>query len=159
MGAGKSTLGRALSETLNWPYIDTDQWIESQTNSTISELVDRHGWPYFRTLESSFITQFNFNAQSIVSTGGGFPLQPFNASWLKSNAVSFYISLNSDDLFHRLWSEREIRPLLRGKFQDALRAYIAETLTEREDMYNKADFTLDGTQATENLVKEIIGLI
>jgi shikimate kinase len=43
MGAGKSTVGRALAERLGWPWLDSDTEIEHATGQTVRELRDAEG--------------------------------------------------------------------------------------------------------------------
>ena len=54
-GAGKSTIGKALSERLGREFIDCDAWIEKHTGLTIKEIFEKHGESHFRTLESQAI--------------------------------------------------------------------------------------------------------
>ncbi|MDP6626085.1 MAG: shikimate kinase, partial [Nitrospinota bacterium] len=51
-GTGKSTIGRVLAGKLKYPLIHMDQLIVKKTNMSIPEIVEKHGWDYFRDLES-----------------------------------------------------------------------------------------------------------
>ena len=47
MGSGKTTIGKHLSEVLNYKFIDLDQAIEYEEQHTISELFSKKGELYF----------------------------------------------------------------------------------------------------------------
>ena len=51
MGCGKTTVGKLLSKKLNMKFIDTDNYITTQTNTNISEIFEKYGESYFRDLE------------------------------------------------------------------------------------------------------------
>lgn len=53
MGAGKTTLGRALSQRLGWPLNDSDQQIERATGRTVRQLKDELGVDEMHELESA----------------------------------------------------------------------------------------------------------
>ena len=40
-GCGKTTVGMALADSLNRRFVDTDQWLQSQLNMTVAEVVER----------------------------------------------------------------------------------------------------------------------
>jgi shikimate kinase len=56
MGAGKSTVGAALSSRLGWPYLDNDSLLERTTGSTAPEIVATHGEQALREAESRVLT-------------------------------------------------------------------------------------------------------
>ncbi|STL41173.1 shikimate kinase [Escherichia coli] len=47
-GCGKTTVGMALADSLNRRFVDTDQWLQSQLNMTVAEIVEREEWAGFR---------------------------------------------------------------------------------------------------------------
>src|SRR5687767_189382 len=51
MGAGKSTVGRALAEHLQRPFVDVDHEIEAATGQTVRQLWTSGGEAAFRDLE------------------------------------------------------------------------------------------------------------
>ena len=57
MGAGKTTVGRLLAAQTGWRFLDADAVIEAETGSTIAELFNRHGEPWFRELERRTIAR------------------------------------------------------------------------------------------------------
>ncbi len=57
MASGKSTLGKALAQSLALPFIDLDVEIERTTGTTISEIITAKGELHFRKLESSVLKE------------------------------------------------------------------------------------------------------
>ena len=56
---GKSTVGKRLSFTLNIPYIDTDLLVEENTKMPIKEIVELHGWDFFRSKEKEAVQKLD----------------------------------------------------------------------------------------------------
>ncbi len=55
MGVGKSTTGRALAESLGWPYLDSDADIEQLLGQTGGELAAERGVALLHELEAALI--------------------------------------------------------------------------------------------------------
>ena len=55
MGAGKSSVGKKLSEFLNVGFIDVDLEIEKAAGMTIQEIFEKFGEKYFREGEKKVI--------------------------------------------------------------------------------------------------------
>ena len=51
MGSGKSTVGRAVAESLDWEFVDLDEAVAERAGLSIPEIFDTAGEPYFRDLE------------------------------------------------------------------------------------------------------------
>jgi len=58
MGAGKSSVGKKLSEEMNYNFIDTDSFIEKQTERRIEDFFDRGEEEIFRKKEREFLQNF-----------------------------------------------------------------------------------------------------
>ena len=73
-GAGKSTIGKQLARTLDSSFADTDDIIELQTGSSISQIFIDQGEPWFRKLEEEVVLTALDNLDGVLSLGGGAPL-------------------------------------------------------------------------------------
>src|SRR5919109_5334439 len=71
MGAGKSTVGRALAELLGMPFEDTDAAIEARTGVTIAEIFQAAGEDAFRALEHECVAEILGGESAVVALGGG----------------------------------------------------------------------------------------
>ena len=71
MGAGKSSVGKRLSEYLNVGFIDADQEIEKAAGMNIVEIFEKFGEKYFRAGEKKVINRLILDEPKVLSTGGG----------------------------------------------------------------------------------------
>ncbi|MBO7764442.1 MAG: dephospho-CoA kinase, partial [Bacteroidales bacterium] len=55
MGAGKSTIGKQLAQSIKCPFIDLDAYIEEKECETISEIFGEKGEGGFRELELNYL--------------------------------------------------------------------------------------------------------
>ena len=69
-GCGKSTLGKKLSEKLNYEFIDMDNYIEKNACMFIDEIFDSYGEDYFRQLETNTLHEFLSLDNVVIATGG-----------------------------------------------------------------------------------------
>jgi shikimate kinase len=104
-GAGKSTVGRALAERLQQPFIDTDHWIEQSTGMTIRELFSRHGEARFRELETDAIRLALDGPSAVISVGGGALLNPENRRRLGERAVCIWLRATPRTLRNRIQAD------------------------------------------------------
>lgn len=144
MGAGKTTVGRALALLTNWPLYETDMTIEARFGLSIADFFAARGEGEFRVAESKALEEMPRD-RAIVATGGGIVLRPENLAALKRLGPVIYLEADEKTLFTRV-SNGETRPLL--KIADP-RATLSRLLAEREPLYRAAaDFTVNTTELT-----------
>jgi len=73
MGAGKSTVGRALAREIGWRFLDIDDLVEYQTGSSIPALFAERGEAAFRREESRALARALGQTECIIALGGGAP--------------------------------------------------------------------------------------
>lgn len=111
-GAGKSTVGIALSYKMKMPFVDMDNYIERTENMTISEIFAIKGHDAFRDIETNVAKHIGFTYRhTIISTGGGLILRPENMKYLKQNGIVVYINRSVENILKTLNLEK--RPLLK----------------------------------------------
>lgn len=121
MGAGKTRLGRMLSETLSLNFSDSDEEIERAAGLTIPEIFDKFGEPYFRDGERRVIKRLLDQGIQVVSTGGGAILNPDTVSDLKEKAVTIWVKADLAVMLERT-AKNDRRPLLKnGNPEEILR--------------------------------------
>jgi shikimate kinase len=156
MGAGKSSLGKTLAKQTGLPFFDTDAYIKAHAGQSISEIFSAKGEAAFRKMEEECFYTLTSKAHWIA-TGGGFPC--FNDLMVKMKQLGtvVYLKLTPEELNNRIQSYAN-RPLLQTSHP---LNELSRLLSEREEIYEMADFIINGNQSTNNLVKEFqqLGLI
>lgn len=112
-GAGKTSVGRALSYRLKMAFVDMDDFIEKRKNMTVSEIFEKYGEEYFRKLETETAKFLSENYKNtIISTGGGVVLNSLNMDYLKESGTVIYINRSVEKILSTLNPEK--RPLLKS---------------------------------------------
>ncbi len=86
MGAGKTSVGRALSRRLGWDFEDLDDRIQAREQRTIDEIFERSGEAYFRRAEHEALRELIVGLSSsprVIALGGGAFAQAHNARLLQ----------------------------------------------------------------------------
>jgi shikimate kinase len=83
MGTGKSSAGRQVAHLLHFTYLDTDQVIEARAAKTITDIFQQDGESAFRAWERRVVQELEHRTQTVISTGGGLPVDEANLASLK----------------------------------------------------------------------------
>ena len=144
MGSGKSYTGKRLAKLLNFDFIDLDNYIETKTQSTITEIFTIYGEDKFRKIEQNTLHSIvkEQEAAIIVSCGGGTPCFFDNMQWMNQHGITIYLDTPVSVLMQRLKPGIINRPLLRNKSDVALEAFIATKLESRDTFYNCSMITI-----------------
>ncbi len=143
MGAGKTTLGKALSKELKVPFYDLDWYIETRMHRTVKQIFDERGEEGFRKIERNMLHEVAEFEDVILSCGGGTPCFFDNVDYMNEKGQTVYLKACPEVLYQHLKMGRSVRPLLLNKSPQEMQAYIQEQLTRREQYYSKARYTLD----------------
>lgn len=154
MGSGKSTIGKALAQRLNYSFIDSDVLIEDRIKMPISDYFKRYGEEKFRILEEEIISQIALTSEAVIATGGGVVKNPNNISNLKNNGTIFYLKGSPEHIFENVKYDTT-RPLLNtgNKLET-----IKSLLKERSPLYESAsDMIIDiDHKSIEEIVVSIL---
>jgi shikimate kinase len=161
MGSGKSSVGTLLAETLQYEFIDLDRFISSSEGATIGEIFQKKGEIYFRRKEAAVLDQILSEKNKIVlSTGGGTPCYGTVMSDLKArdNVVTIYLKNSLQTLTHRLFPEKEERPLIAHlETRELLNDFIRKHLFERSFYYNQAHVKVDCDELSpKEIVEQLV---
>lgn len=132
MGAGKTTIGKALAERLSWDFIDTDAEIEKEQGRKISEIFETEGEQAFRDMETRLLKKLEKSEeQFVLSIGGGMPVREENRELLRKIGTVVYLKATKEELVRRLSGDTN-RPLLQG---GAMEEKVAALMASREAIY------------------------
>lgn len=134
MGAGKSTVARALAARLVRHWTDTDLEVEEATGLSIPAIFAAEGEEGFRRHEEAALARVAERGDLVVATGGGIVIRPVNQERMRRSGRVVYLTAAPEELYRRLTQGQELgdRPLLKGK--DPL-ARLQALLAEREPLY------------------------
>ena len=144
MGAGKTTLGKALAAHLGVSFIDLDQYIESRFMKSVSQIFATRGEQGFREIESRLLREVGEFDNVIVSCGGSTPLIGDNMDYMLSQGQTVYLKCSNETLLSRLKTARSQRPLIASKTDDELAQFIESETKRREPGYLRAEFICPG---------------
>ncbi len=161
MGSGKSAVGKALAEVLEYEFIDLDQFIEEQEGRSISKIFENQGEIYFRKVESKYLSLVLEKSENIVlAPGGGTPCYGDNLKLLKNHSGihSFYLKASIKTLANRLLSETAKRPLIAHlTSEEQIVEFIGKHLFERSAFYSQTDRVLETDEKSiQDLVEQIV---
>jgi shikimate kinase len=95
MGAGKTTIGRLLSDRLGWGFLDLDAHLEKRTGQTVPDIFAQHGEDRFRRLESTALASALTHRSTVIALGGGTPERLTNRLLLEQTPATFVIFLDA----------------------------------------------------------------
>lgn len=144
MGAGKTTLGKALAKDLDISFIDLDQYIERRYMKSVSQIFATRSEQGFREIESRMLREVGEFDDVIVSCGGSTPLIGDNMDFMLHHGQTVYLKCDNDTLLRRLKVARSQRPLIASKTDDELAAFIESETARREPGYLKAEYICPG---------------
>jgi len=141
MGAGKTTVGRALAKSLRWNFLDLDDVIEQREQKSVAEIFASFGEPAFRSMESAALTALLQDQQAssdlVLALGGGAFVQKQNRDALNAaGAITVLLEAPLEELRRRCQAEQKARPLAK---QDAR---FNELFAARRADYALARFTV-----------------
>jgi shikimate kinase len=157
MGAGKTTVGRALAAKLHWPFVDLDDEIVRRERRSIPEIFREQGEAHFRRLEAESLRRVLQAAPPplVMAAGGGAYIYPGNAERLRqAGFFTVFLDATLDELRRRCAGEGEERPLFRDANQ------FRQLYEARRGAYMAADLQIDtGGKTPEQIVENLVALI
>ncbi len=157
MGAGKSTIGRALAQQLKLAFVDSDAEIEARTGADIPWIFDVEGEEGFREREAQIIDELTERNGIVLATGGGAVLRPENRRVLGARGFVVYLHTSVEQQVSRTQNDRR-RPLLQN---DDPEATLRELMAVRDPLYREiADYIAETDSRTarglaEHIAQEI----
>lgn len=138
MGAGKTSVGRALAPLVAFRFLDLDECIEARTRTSVPEIFRERGEAAFREEEREAARSLLGEHRLVVAAGGGAFTEAPTRQLLSEGAVTVWLRCPIELLLSRLPVDGR-RPLLTS--HDIMR----ELLARREPSYGLADVAVDAS--------------
>lgn len=141
MGAGKTSVGRALARALGIPFVDSDSEIETAAGASVVDIFSMYGEQEFRRAETSVIERLLDSEPRIkvISTGEGAFITPAVREMVLKRAVSVWLKADLDLLVKRT-NFRNTRPQL---LNNDSRVILSQLINERYDTYAMANIMVE----------------
>lgn len=145
-GSGKSSLGQLLANSLERPFYDLDEIIETQAGMPIHEIFAREGETGFRARERAALSGILPQACGVVALGGGALLDENNRQAVETRGRVLCLRAPVETLHDRLQKSSTSRPLLRDETDTSHdKAQLLDLLAARADHYDSFPLGLDTT--------------
>lgn len=142
--AGKSTIGKTLSERLGLEFLDSDAEIEKKYSKSPKDIILSLGEEAFRDIESEVIEELSIKSGRVIALGGGGVLREQNIVNLKRNGTIIYIKRSLDKLIC------DDRPI-------SQKEGVAKLFKKRSPIYERvSDIIVENNSSVEDCVKEVI---
>jgi shikimate kinase len=154
MGAGKTTVGRAVAKRLDRPFFDSDHEVVARTGVRIPIIFEVEGEEGFRVRESQVIDELTQRSGIVLATGGGAVLREDNRRYLKERGLVIYLRANPHELWLRTRRDKN-RPLLQTEDP---RGRLEALYAARDPLYNEcAHLVIEtGRPSISNLVNMVL---
>lgn len=150
MGAGKSTVARALGKRLDWKVEDIDALIERAERRDIPTIFRDAGEAYFRAREREALVALLPDRGTIVASGGGTFADAANRELMLRDGAVIWLDAPLSTVLARVPSDGR-RPLA------ADRLGMEQLYNQRLAAYRQAHLRVDaGRGSVEELVDHIL---
>ena len=157
MGAGKTTIGRALAQRLHLRFVDTDRIMVERTGVPVATIFEIEGEEGFRKRESAVLAEVAGSDAQVIATGGGSILAHENRELMHRRGTVIYLRAQVDALWERTRHDTS-RPLLATPDP---RATLASLLEKRDPLYREAAHLIvdTGPQSAAVLVNRVMSAL
>lgn len=160
MGAGKSSVGRALSQALGSEFEDLDERIELREKREVSQIFRESGEAGFRRAEHAalkeVLSELRSGGEKIVALGGGAFAQEENIRLIADAGIAtVFLDAEVTELWRRCCEQAERQGIHRPLLSDL--AGFQELYEARQPLYGKALVRQDtGGKTVNEIAAELI---
>ena len=149
MGAGKTTVARAIGKHTGWRVEDIDQRIESREHRTVASIFSQQGEPYFRQLERLALGGLLPLRHVVIATGGGTFVEPDNRALMLADGAVAWLELSLAQVIERVPADGR-RPLASD------RAQMEQLFARRQLAYAQAHVRVDASRPVPEVVGRLL---
>jgi shikimate kinase len=149
MGAGKTSVARAVGRRIGWRVEDIDHRIEAREHQRVADIFAKQGEPYFRGLERTVLQELLPQRHVVVATGGGTFVDPDNRAAMLADGAVAWLDVPLARVIERVPADGR-RPLASDRTQ------MEQLYTRRAAAYSQAHIRLDAARPIPEIVERIL---
>ena len=149
MGAGKTTVARALGRRLGWRVEDIDERIEARERKAVSAIFAQEGEAYFRHLERAALHLLIPERNVVIATGGGTFVDPDNRAVMLADGAVAWLDLPLEVIVNRVPRDGR-RPLAADRVQ------MEQLFLHRQFAYSQANVRIDAARPVDEVVERLL---
>jgi len=151
-GAGKSTLGAKLAESMKIPFVELDREVEKQAGAELGEVFAMYGQDAFRRFERRALERvLAQHERAVIAAGGSLVTDASSYKLLRERCLCVWLKAAPEDHMGRVIAQGDMRPFKGGMQRQGRPAALDEIrglLADRERLYARADATLETSGKT-----------
>ena len=149
MGAGKTSVARALGRRIGWRVEDVDHRIEGRERRRVAEIFAQEGEAYFRTVERGVLQELLPQRHIIVATGGGTFADPENRTAMLADGAVAWLDAPLERVIERVPADGR-RPLAADRVQ------MEQLYARRQAAYSQAHVRIDASRPVPEIVERLL---
>jgi len=149
MGAGKTSVARALGRRIDWRVEDIDERIESRERRSVATIFAQNGEPYFREVERSILQELLPERNVIVATGGGTFVDADNRIVMLADGAVAWLDVPLIRILDRVPPDGR-RPLAGDREQ------MEQLFARRQVAYCQAHVRIDASRPIDEVVERLL---
>ena len=143
-GAGKSTLGRGLSEGWKVPFVELNRGIEALAGCTLSEIHSLYGPAAYRRYEKRALEDtIQRYPRAVIATPGGIVSDPATFNLLLAHCYTVWVRATPEEHMGRVLAQGDTRPMAGHTGNAEAMNDLRRILESRAAFYSKADAVFD----------------
>jgi XRE family transcriptional regulator, aerobic/anaerobic benzoate catabolism transcriptional regulator len=140
-GAGKSTLGAKLADSLKVPFVELDKEVEKEAGAALGEVFAMYGQDAFRRFERRALERaLAQHERAVIAVGGSLVTDAGSYDLLLNRCRCVWLKTSPQEHMSRVVAQGDMRPF---KGRSAALDEIKKLLEDRDPLYARADIAID----------------